>query len=229
MGCSEGLARIFVFVTNFAFVLVGLALLVVGILYKVSLTKYTDAIPPEYDSLQYVPTIAIIIGAIIFFIAFLGCCGALRGNTCMLSTYGSILILIFVLQIALGIFAFVQISDKNDLENKIANQIRILFTKYDSNNEAREVVDLIQQNFHCCGTTGPSFWGQTVPRSCYADSSNQPFNVGCSNVVPEFLWNSIKVVGIVALGVAVVEVIGAVLALCLSGCIRERRRQGAYY
>ncbi|CAG9764035.1 unnamed protein product [Ceutorhynchus assimilis] len=231
MNVSEGFARILVFVANFAFLLVGLALLVIGILYKVNFTKYTDTIPADYDALQYIPTIAIIVGAIIFFIAFLGCCGTLKSDTCMLSWYGAILIIIFVAQIALGIFALIKIKDRSDLESKIQQQLSVLFGKH-SQKETMEVIDLIQTNFHCCGTTGPAYWtGQSMdpPKSCYDSSTQVVYPKGCSNVFPEFISGSVKLIGVVALVVSLVEVCGAILALCLAGCIRDKRREGAYY
>lgn len=230
MGCSEGLARILVFIANFAFLLVGLALLIVGILYKVNFTKLTDGIPEDYQIVQYIPTFAIIVGAIIFFIAFLGCCGALKSNTCMLTSYGAILFIIFLLQVALGIFALVTIKNNDDLQAQIANAIQQLFDRYYSTvDNTREAVDFIQRQLSCCGVNSPLYWGINIPASCMPTDSIIPHTAGCSWAMYDFLMSSIKLIAIIALAVSIVEVVGAVLALCLSNCIRGRQRQGAYY
>lgn len=60
-------------------------MLAIGILYVVGYDKVTDAIPEEYN-LDVAPTATIVIGAIIFVIAFLGCCGAIKENRCLLIT-----------------------------------------------------------------------------------------------------------------------------------------------
>ncbi|ERL86529.1 23 kDa integral membrane protein [Dendroctonus ponderosae] len=225
MGCSEGLARIFVFVTNFAFLLVGLALLVVGILYKVNYTKYTEAIPDDLSSIQYVPTIAIVVGAVIFFIAFLGCCGTLKSNTCMLTWYGAILIVIFLVQVGLGVFALLQVKNETELQAQVENQLTTIFGKNDT-----ELINLIQLNFQCCGTNGPSSWAPaSIPKSCYSTVDGTLFQNGCVDSLSNFLTSSVKIIGIVAIAVSAVELIGATLALCLTSCIRDKRRLGSYY
>lgn len=65
--------------------LVGLGLLVVGVIYQVNFTKLTDVIPSELSAVENVPIFAIVVGSIILVISFLGCCGAFKNNTCMLS------------------------------------------------------------------------------------------------------------------------------------------------
>lgn len=67
----------------------GGALLGVGILYKVGYDEITDAIPNNFN-LEFAPTATIVVGAIVFVIAFFGCCGAIRENRCMLITVSSV-------------------------------------------------------------------------------------------------------------------------------------------
>lgn len=74
------------------FQLSGLTLIGLGIAVLVQFSTITDVIEGAY---QVAPTVTIIIGGIIFFIAFLGCCGAIRESNCMLVTV-SFLSLIFV-------------------------------------------------------------------------------------------------------------------------------------
>ncbi|KAJ8968157.1 hypothetical protein NQ314_002414 [Rhamnusium bicolor] len=66
--------------------LAGLALIVVGVLYKLDINDYTSAIPDDYQNIGLAPTLTIIIGSVIFVIAFFGCCGAIRESTCLLTT-----------------------------------------------------------------------------------------------------------------------------------------------
>lgn len=226
MGCGKGLARIFVFIVNFLFLLVGLGLLVVGVIYQVNFTKLTDVIPSELSAVGNVPIFAIVVGSIILVISFLGCCGAFKNNTCMLSWYGGILIAIFLLQVALGIYAFLKYQDLNDFKSQITQQLEQVFAKNESG-----VVDQIQQTLQCCGTDGPSYWtndGLDIPESCYS-SDDTPYEDGCLTVLTNYLSTSIRTLAIVAIAVSTVEVVGAVLALCLTNCIRKERQPRAYY
>ncbi|XP_030766426.1 leukocyte surface antigen CD53-like isoform X2 [Sitophilus oryzae] len=222
MGCTQGLTRIFVFLANFAFFLVGAALLILGILYTVNYTKLSDAIPDDFEAIRYVSIIAIIIGSIIVFIAFLGCCGALRSNTCMLTTYAAILFVIFLIQVALGVYALLKIKDDNQLHSGINSALNQLLQAYYQEDTAQQTFDFIQETFKCCGVKGPSDWN-TTPTSCGS------YTTGCSNIVFDWILSSVKVIGITAIAVSAVEVIGATLALCLSNCIRNHNRQTSYY
>lgn len=231
--CSEGITRVIVFVANFAFLLVGGALLALGILYTINYSQYTDAIPVDYQVVQHIPTVSIAVGSIIFFIAFLGCFGTLRSSTCMLITYAAILIVIFLAQVGLGVFALWKVKDSDDMQMQIEKHLGTLFGKYNDNNETAQVVNLIQQQFECCGVTGPSWWKKAdlaIPRSCYADNvTTTTYTTGCSNALFSYFFDSIRLIGIVALTISLIEVLSAVLALCLVNCIRTNKRTQDYY
>ncbi|XP_050300330.1 23 kDa integral membrane protein-like [Anthonomus grandis grandis] len=218
MCCSEAIARIFMFVANFVFLLVGVALFALGVFYKVHYTQITESIPQEYQVLQYVPILAIIVGAIIFVISFLGCCGTLKSSICMLKTYAGILIVIFLAQVAIGIFGLVQIKNSDDLRRQVDITINNLFDNYYSGKTG--VVDFIQQNLKCCGTYSPAYWtskGQSIPQSCY--ESTFPFTQGCTDAVYNFLHSSVRYIAIAAIAISVTEILGAILAIGLSNCI----------
>lgn len=61
----------------------GLALLVIGVLLK---TNNVEGIKFDDVSLDLAPVALIVLGSIIFIIAFFGCCGAIRESTCMLTS-----------------------------------------------------------------------------------------------------------------------------------------------
>lgn len=228
--CSEGITRIIVFVANFAFLLVGGALLTLGILYTINYSHYTDAIPVEYQVIQHIPTVSIAVGSIIFFIAFLGCCGTLRSSRCMLTTYAGILILIFLAQVGLGVFALWKIKDNEAMHEQIEKHLATIFRKY--NESSSEVVNAIQAEFKCCGVTGPNWWSEAslaVPYSCYANDTTTPYSTGCSDAVFTYFSDSVRLIGIVALAVSLIEVVSAVLALCLVNCIKSDLRTRSYY
>ena len=61
----------------------GLAVIVVGAVIKL---KYSAYIQVSSSGVITAPVFLIIIGAIIFIVGFLGCCGAWKENYCMVTT-----------------------------------------------------------------------------------------------------------------------------------------------
>lgn len=65
-----------------SFQLIGIALIVVGSLLLSNIASFEDLVKDE--GMKTPQIFIIVVGIIIFFIATLGCCGAIRENKCML-------------------------------------------------------------------------------------------------------------------------------------------------
>ncbi|KAJ8917822.1 hypothetical protein NQ315_010731 [Exocentrus adspersus] len=232
MGCAEGLVKLFVFGANLIFALAGLALIVIGVLYKLDLNDYTSAIPDNYQSIGWAPTLTIAIGSVIFIIAFFGCCGAIRESPCLLLTYAVILLVIFLAQIAIGVFAFLQIKDKDNFKDEVTRSLTTIFNNYynDQTNASRNTVDFMQQELECCGLSGPIYWLTNTPASCYKDgtTTSSIFKDGCVDEFFNFLESSVRIIGITVLAISTTEIIGAIFSLCLSNSIKNRERRFRY-
>lgn len=63
--------------------LCGLAILIVGVIAHLQLTHYAEAIK---ENVMFPSITLIVIGTVIFIIAFFGCCGAIRESHCMTVT-----------------------------------------------------------------------------------------------------------------------------------------------
>jgi len=68
--------------------LIGAGLLALGIWSKVSETSLADVIKDDEtaSNLSYLAWGIIVIGAVVFVVGFLGCCGAIKESQCMLAT-----------------------------------------------------------------------------------------------------------------------------------------------
>ncbi|XP_056638813.1 CD63 antigen-like isoform X2 [Diorhabda carinulata] len=231
MAFGESCVKFYLSGANFTISLGGLALLIVGILYKVNFSHYTDAIPDDYQSIGLAPVLTIIVGSIIFVIAFFGCCGAFRESSCMLTTYAVILLIIFFMQIAIGIFVMVEVNNEDTFKTKVESAITKVFTPVIQNtdNTTKELVDLIQKEFKCCGIKSSSDW-TTPPDTCYSNqnSTGTLYTQGCAEAFYEFLENSLKIIGIVILTLSSLEIIGSIFSLCLSSSIKNRERRFRY-
>src|SRR5690349_18198879 len=80
----------------------GLALTKVSELRSILSNKYLSDV---------VPMIVLCIGVFIFLISFLGCCGALQSNICLLETYSIFLLMLVLAQIVLACFVLLFVDD----------------------------------------------------------------------------------------------------------------------
>lgn len=144
------------FVFNLLFVITGIILLSVGLVIHGVYHNYEHFLDNRFFS---VPNLLIAIGAIIFFIAFFGCCGAVRENYCMIITFTSLLVLVFILELSGGISGYVLKSKASDL---IENKMMASMKEYKSP-EVSYVWDKLQQDFKCCGTRNASDWAVALP------------------------------------------------------------------
>jgi hypothetical protein len=127
----------------------------------------------------------------------------------------------------LGVFAFLEIKNESDLEKNVNTTIDKIFHKTDKPSE--ELIDLIQEQLKCCGTTGPASWPDKTPKSCYAeDNPTKIYTKGCQKAFFEFLVGAARIIGIVVLALAATEVIGATFALCMGNSVRNERRRLHY-
>lgn len=85
MGCATGIVRLLVFALNIACLLVGLVLIILGSVAIAAIDKIRgDELP--VNQFIVAPGLMIALGSIVLLISFLGCCGACKSNSCMLTT-----------------------------------------------------------------------------------------------------------------------------------------------
>ncbi|KAL8178755.1 UNVERIFIED_CONTAM: Tetraspanin-1 [Gekko kuhli] len=91
----------------------GAALLGIGIWVSVDSTSFINLFGPlSANVLQFVNVgyLLIAIGAVLFVLGFLGCCGAQRESKCLLITFFSIILIIFIIEVAAAVVALVYTS-----------------------------------------------------------------------------------------------------------------------
>jgi len=210
------------FFFNFCFVVSGIILIVVGgiVSSRKDLTEFANS--------QYVtaPTILIVVGVVIFVLAFLGCCGAIKENHCMITLFGILLLIIFVVEIAGGVTAYVYRGKFDDFLRDNMNK-SIQQWKPD----ARVVWDEMQKELKCCGINNADDYNmpnRTIPDSCCEDTvepgtcnDKLAYKRGCYTLLLNQLKGKIALVGGVAIGIGVVELIGVMFAFCLAAAIKK--------
>ena len=67
--------------------------------------------PINFGQFFNTPVLLVVVGCIIFFVTFFGCCGAIKENHCMTITFSVLLAFIFLLELGAGIAAYMLRSD----------------------------------------------------------------------------------------------------------------------
>lgn len=151
MGCFS---RFALFVLNFIVFGVGLATVILASVILSKNSVYGDLLVSGTFTL---PTIILVAGLIILLLGFLGCCGALKENSCMLQTYAGIVLLLLIAEVVLGILILVY---RAEAENFITENMDKTFDKYNSTGDAAltKSLDALQNSLECCGVNGYQDW-----------------------------------------------------------------------
>lgn len=237
-------AKYCLFLVNLLFVLAGIVLLVVGVMSKNGINRFGDLV--ESSKLNAPANLFIVVGAVVFIIAFLGCCGAVKENHCMMMTYSVLIGLILILEVGAAVTAYYMEDDVKDI---LGNELSESLKKYGNNNEEdlRKSWDLLHHTIKCCGVNNYTDWFNVknettqlfiLPTSCcLEDTANctesikpdsKPedvykflFNEGCvQKGLEEIHMGSIGTVGI---SLAVVE-----LLAIISSCFMARKIRFSY-
>uniref|UniRef100_T1IXW5 Tetraspanin n=1 Tax=Strigamia maritima TaxID=126957 RepID=T1IXW5_STRMM len=153
-GCNVCL-KFVVLIFNLLFWLFGVGILAIAIWLRLDYANYVKV---HEDLQSYCTGTYILMGAgtTMTLVGFFGCCGAYRESSCMLGTFFSLLLLIFAVEIAAGIWAFVHKDELNKiLEDTL---LTVVHQEYNVDPAKTEALDLIQKEFECCGSRGYKDW-----------------------------------------------------------------------
>jgi len=235
MGCGTGIVKFVMFLFNFIFVVGGILMVTAGVF---ALTGYQHQdyqhLVPQLDSYKAPPILLIAAGCAVFLIAFMGCCGVLRENNCMMMTYAVFLSIILLVQVGIALAAYLY---EDDFKEAITKGLKKSIEKYDQK-QVMDSWDAVQSNLKCCGYNEYMDWKNRaggVPESCCI--KDEP---GCSNGVIDnealakekiylqgcvgkiFEELRLQYVIIAAAVIAGIEFIGIMFACCLAARFRRK-------
>lgn len=246
LGCGMNCLKILLFAFNFIFWLLGVALLAVGIWSRVDTGTWDTLL--EDSTILNAANMMIAAGVIVAVIGFLGCCGAMKKSKCMLVSYAVLIFLIFILEIAAGIFTY---TKKDAVQQKLSTHLeKAVNNSYggatESDKALTKSVDWFQQNVKCCGTNAPGDWKKTawynksdksknVPQSCCIEeksgcnsgtvvsllSAKKIYSSGCVAAGKQFAKDHMWKIGGAAIGIGVIQLFGIVFAICLCKAIGD--------
>lgn len=178
--------------------------------------------------------VIIAVGAFLFLVAIVGCCGACQESYCLMVTFVIFLSLIVLVEVTTAIAGYV-LRDK--VRSEFNKDFRQRMKNYPKQNQTDLFLDEMQKKFNCCGAANYTDWETVplepkdrVPDSCCINVTagcGVNFKVkdihteGCVEKIGAWLRSNVLVVAAAALGIAFVEVLGIVFACCLVKSIQS--------
>jgi CD63 antigen len=248
VGTVNKCIKITLCIFNLVFVVVGIVLIALGINAQNGFGKYLHLM--ETDDFSTPPKLFIAIGVIMFLIAFLGCCGAFMENHAMVMAYSVLVGLILVLQLGVGLAAYLM---GDQLESLAEKGLTKTMNEY-NNDTATDIMDirrswdLAQSELHCCGVSTYMDWNNVnvthgpthplIPESCCLNGKVAACTKGITetNLNNTVLMESliytrgclhaviediaITKIGVIGIVLTVVELLGIICACFLARSIR---------
>jgi len=227
------------FIFNFLFLLAGAALVAISVWILIDQGSFATIVGDVPFTLV---AVYIILGAgvALVVISFFGCCGAVKKNYCMLTTFFVLLLIVFIVEIvgAILMFAF---------SGQITTEITESMNRYNAttNNDVTQAWDSVQNVVNCCGLKGFEDWSDKswesreptnpdilFPASCCVDPNDAPgcnsqsnnttvfHPTGCEQQFNQLIY----IIGGVGLGILLLELFGMVFT-----CILRRKVEKSSY
>ncbi|XP_068630034.1 CD63 antigen-like [Battus philenor] len=233
IGAGMSCVKYLLFCFNLLFAITGLIMLIVGVWVQASSHPYIDLTDENFYTSA--PIVLIIVGIIVFIVAFFGCCGAVKENHCMIVTFSVFLLIIFIAELAVGIAGYVK---HQDLQTSIVRHLNETIKDYPTDKDVKSTFDILQTDLKCCGIYGPEDWKNNsipIPDTCCAGQeikngsaaactpdSPSFHKVGCLQKLVPFFNDMALLLGGVGLGIALVQLLGVIFACCLARSIRSQ-------
>jgi len=231
--CCESMVKYLMLLVNLVFALAGIFLIGVGAYIQIAAKDYLDFLSDNYLN---TPIFIIIVGVVIFVVAFFGCCGAWQESSCMIYVYAVLISLLLICEIGAAIAAFMLKGDLKTVMEKKSKDALQNYGKADHDG-VTHAWDSVQHDLKCCGVTGFADWEGSpfgkVPQSCCPSveagsdtcKPEDVYSVGCLQLLEDKFIGNIAIVGGVALGVAFLQLVGVIFSCCLAGRIRKQSDQ----
>ncbi|XP_067086814.1 tetraspanin-1 [Osmerus mordax] len=233
MGCFT-FVKWLMLLFNLLILLGGSTLLAVGIWMSVdggNFLQILGDLSGEASQLVNVGFFCIAIGGVLVLMGFLGCCGAHKESRCLLLLFFSIILVIFIAELAAGVVALAYSSFAEGILKAWATPA--LKKQYGTDPVVTKMWNSTMTQWRCCGFTNyTDFTGSrftelnrgTYPPSCCLLSDITPCRLedaedsairGCFHHLLDSLKRNAYIVGGVAAGICALEIVAMVVSMYL--------------
>lgn len=235
--CCASIIKYLLFLFNLLFAISGLVLIGIGTYVYITAENFILFLGSSYANTAI---FLIVLGVVIFVIAFFGCCGAILENSCLVHTYAIILFFVVIAEIGTGIAAYIE---KDKVRSTLSDNMKNGLNDYNttSRNVMTKSWDYVQENLKCCGVANNTDWQEVdvnMPDSCCeegmvsgcgADTAVKKYTNGCLSILEKsFSENIYYVAGVVA-GIVIIQILYIIFAACVGRSIRRSSRQKYSY
>ncbi|XP_061605776.1 tetraspanin-18B-like isoform X2 [Phyllopteryx taeniolatus] len=140
------------FIFNFLIFLGGSFMLSIGVWVLVDPLGFREIVaanPLLFTGVYFI----LAIGAMLFLLGFLGCCGPIRENKCLLLFFFIIILLIFLAELAAAILAF--FFREHLTREYFTRELKHHYQGYNTTEVFTSTWNTIMTIFDCCGVSGP--------------------------------------------------------------------------
>ncbi|NXB39103.1 TSN1 protein, partial [Eulacestoma nigropectus] len=233
MGCFTFI-KVMMILFNLAIFLSGGTLLGVGIWVKVdgeSFLKIFGTLSSSVLQVVNVSYLLIVLGAILLVIGFLGCYGAQKESKCLLMMFFSVVLIIFIAEVAAAVVALVFTGLAETLLTGLVTPL--LKEKYGVNDTFTHIWNVTMTEVHCCGLNNYTDFNNSYfyeihgsyPRQCCDMLGVSPplahphlcgcLLQGCFKQILEEIKTNAGVAGGVAAGIAALEIAAMAVSMYL--------------
>ncbi|CAK8674753.1 tetraspanin-15-like [Clavelina lepadiformis] len=146
---------------NFFFLLLGFSLIGLGVYSEIMRSELTEA-----DHVFVTPSVFLfILGAVVSIFACIGFVASLRDNFCLLRTFNICIVVCILIEVGAGIAALIFKDPAKEFVNRYI--LKGLVTYYDDQ-DLKNLVDFIQEEFQCCGGRLYKDWEKNPYHNCTA-------------------------------------------------------------
>ncbi|KAM6419850.1 tetraspanin-19 [Pluvialis apricaria] len=214
-------------VFNGIFLALGLMLLIFGLWLLFDRNNLFSVLfsSGENQLAAYISCMLLGIGSVITFISAVGFLGILKEIKCLLVTYMSFQILVFVTQMAISMLIFMK---KEEVHNQWNNRIDEVISEYGNESLAEQepvwnILDAVQHNMECCGRYNVTQWERNenkensteVPCSCTKSSlkkwfcdvpRNSTYSMGCGEYLNTWFENSVLILTAITISLLITQI-----------------------
>merc|ERR1711934_21837 len=155
---SMKVVKYLLFTFNLLFALSGLCLIVTGGVIQGVYSQYLDFLGDKFFN---APVLLVVVGCIIFFVTFFGCCGAIKEHHCMTLAFSVFLALILVIELGAGIASY---AFRSQVGGIIEKNMEKGLQNYgeEGYKGVTETWNIVQHELKCCGAQEYLDWENTT-------------------------------------------------------------------
>ncbi|KAG8438142.1 hypothetical protein GDO86_008727 [Hymenochirus boettgeri] len=170
--------------------------------------------------------IIIAVGAVMMFVGFLGCYGAIQESQCLLGTFFTCLVILFACEVAAGIWGFVNRDQVSKEVRQFYDEAYTLATTgtKEQQEKAIPVIKTFHETLQCCGTSHLSKAAIMLLNKDLCPKRDSLIDKltteDCHQKIDSLFSTKLYLVGIAAVVVAVIMIIEMIFSMVLCCGIR---------